>query len=458
MQLSAMDDNGKPVDWWFAYKVAGKSEASETDTAKATLPGGGGVKGTEYVYFDANSPQDGKLTLSSCRFDNNGALPNTLNPLYTEPGLSTQHLGWFFYNDENPINGSVNGSRGHTKGVLAFDMGTNSGFWLIQSTPKFPLKGKYGFPATGMPNAQTLLCITLPDADTARRIAAQMFAAQQPNVYLASTVPVDLESSPNDPRVLLMKNQIITGNSPVTSIIPFNSKGGVKFTSIAKNKYWGLDFYNDLVGPTLKENLDVETWGHAKVPQPLDSDKIHTVVDMAGIDLNPLGYSICWPEANDHAKLAISARSESVHFICVGDINFTVPMEKRSGGTVAFQCEALWSSISSVLVGVTTHLKAGSKAETLQAARRSASGRAKGPANAAATPPGAENAATKAVAKQTARQAAAKKAPTKKVAAKKAATKKVATKKVAVKKTPAKKAAPAKKKAPARAKAATAAG
>jgi hypothetical protein len=105
----------------------------------------------------------------------------------------------------------------------------------------------------------------------------------------------------------------------------------------------------------------------------LDSDKIHIVVDMTGIDLTPLGYNIYWPESNDHAKLAISARSESTHFICVGDINFTVPMEKRSGGTVAFQCEPLYSSLSSTLVGVTTHLKPGSKMEKLQTARRSAS-------------------------------------------------------------------------------------
>jgi deoxyribonuclease-2 len=390
MQLSAMDDNGKPVDWWFAYKVAGKAQASQTSKTKATLPdGGGAVKGTEYVYFDANSPQDGKLTLSSCRVDKNGALPNTLNQLYGEQGLSTQHLGWIFYNDENPINKVVNGQRGHTKGVLAFELGTNTGFWLIQSTPLFPLQGKYGFPDTGMPNAQTLLCITLSSADVARQIAAQMFAAQQPNVYLASQIPVDLENSPNDPRVLLMKDQIISGNTPVTSVIPFTSKGGVKFSSIAKNKYWGLDFYNDLVGPTLHENLDVETWGHAAVPGSLDSDKIHTVVDMTGIDLTPLGYNIYWPESNDHAKLAISARSESTHFICVGDINFTVPMEKRSGGTVAFQCEPLYTSLSSTLVGVTTHLKPGSKMEKLQTARRSAS------ATAAAASPKAKGATPK---------------------------------------------------------------
>jgi len=84
-----------------------------------------------------------------------------------------------------------------------------------------------------------------------------------------------------------------------------------------------------------------------------------------------LGIDISWPEPDDHAKLAISARSELDHFVCVGDINFTIAQRKRGGGTVAFQCEALWSSLSQVLVGVTTHLKPGSRAAKIQAAFKS---------------------------------------------------------------------------------------
>jgi hypothetical protein len=103
----------------------------------------------------------------------------------------------------------------------------------------------------------------------------------------------------------------------------------------------------------------------------LDSDKIHTVVDMKGINLLPLGIDISWPEPDDHAKIAISARSELTHFVCVGDINFTIAQRKRGGGTVAFQCEALWSSLSQILVGVTTHLKPGSLAAKIQAAFQS---------------------------------------------------------------------------------------
>jgi deoxyribonuclease-2 len=361
MDLSAMDNDGKPVDWWFMYKISGK--ATTKDKEKIS-----GLTGAEYIYFDSAEINNGKL-YEPVGDDvlKRGALPNTINQLYTQPGPATEHLGWFFYNDEDPLTGKTNGTLGHTKGVLAYDFGSDTAFWLVQSTPKFPeSKIEYEFPETGLPNAQTLLCITLKNADVSRSIANQMYSAQQPNVFLSSPLPADLVHLPNDPRVQLMEGKVVEGNSPFAATLPLLSKADMKFTSIAKNRYWGLDFYNDLVGPTLHDNLDVETWTHGTTPPSLQSDKVHTVVDMTGIDLTPLGYNIIWPETDDHAKLAISAASEATHFICVGDINFTLSMRKRSGGTVAFQCDPLWQGISDILTGVTTHLKTGSKAATQQ--------------------------------------------------------------------------------------------
>ena len=344
MAINAMDEKGNPVDWWFMYKVSGQSTTSD----------GKKVLGTEYIYFDANTPEDGKAILSPNQVDKNGVLPNTLAQIYN---AGNPNLGWFCYNDENPTTGQVVGSRGHTKGVLAFDLESDSAFWLVHSTPKFSPKDAYGYPKTGVKMAQTLLCMTLENAGVAQSIAKQMFVAQQPNVYLASDIPADLKSQPNDPRVKLIQDQAASGNTPVHVVIPFNSKGGVKFMSIAKNKTWGLDFYNDLVGPTLNENLDVETWEHDPTPLPGDSDKVHDVVAMKSVNLNPLGIDIAWGEADDHAKLAISDRKEQIHYVCVGDINFTIAQEKRGGGTVAFQCEPLWESISAILEDVSLPLK-----------------------------------------------------------------------------------------------------
>lgn len=350
MTISAIGDNGKAVDWWFMYKVAGKSTTAAGKKRPAL--NGKPVVGSEYIYFDARTPAKGKLVLSPNRLDTKGALPNTLAQLYGASAAANRNLGWFFYNDENPIDGKVNGSRGHTKGVLAFDLKSNTAFWLIQSTPKFPLKGKYGFPKTGMPNAQTLLCISLKDADVAQAIAKQMVVAQQPNVYLASKIPTALAKSPNDARVKLMQDQVASGNTPVHVIVPFLSRAGTRFMAIAKNRTWGLDFYNDLVGPALHENLEVETWEHDPVPPSADSDKTHKVVDMKAVNLSALGIDLLWPEPDDHAKLAISDKGEKNHFVCVGDINFTIAQRKRGGGTVAFQCEALWQSLYKILVAV----------------------------------------------------------------------------------------------------------
>jgi hypothetical protein len=59
-----------------------------------------------------------------------------------------------------------------------------------------------------------------------------------------------------------MNNSVDTMAKEFAQRIPFRSKASPKsggFMVIAKNKTWGKDFYNDLVGPTLHENIDVET-------------------------------------------------------------------------------------------------------------------------------------------------------------------------------------------------------
>lgn len=347
MAFGAMDEQGNPVDWWFIYKVAGKS--STGTGARHPVIRGAPVRGVEYLYFDANAKESEGLELSTSDLDSAGALPHTLSQIY---GATDPNVGWFCYNDENPIDDTINSSRGHTKGMLAFDLASDTGVWLIHSAPKFSPQGAYAYPETATPNAQTMLCITLQNADVARKIAEQMVAAQQPNVYLASSVPADLANAVDDARVMLMRDQVKEGEKPLHVVVPFVSQGGTKFTSIAKNKSWGLDFYTDLVGPTLHEDLDVETWEHDPVPPGKDSDRRHTVVDMKAVNLRALGIDLAWPEADDHAKLAISARSEHVHYVCVGDLNFTIAQRKRGGGTVAFRCEPLWRSISSILEDV----------------------------------------------------------------------------------------------------------
>lgn len=342
--LQAIGDRGAPVDWWFMYKIPSKSLVS--DGTKAT--------GTEYLYFDADAGSNQRLTLSPHLIDdpNRGALANTLNQII---GTDSPDRGWIFYNDEDPLTGKTNSNRGHAKGVLAFDLKSNSAFWLIHSTPKFSKQKIYDYPKTAVGNGQSFLCISLKDAEQANKIAEQMIIGQQPNVNIASKVPSKLEGRHDDARVKLLRDEVEHGHGPYADAIEIKSRCGKTFTSIAKNKHWNKagddDFYNDLVAIILKESIEVETWEHGVTPESRDTNSRHEVIAGKSVNLKslPISPSYSWSEENDHSKIAISEKKEKSKFVCVGDLNFTVAQEKRSGGTVAFGSEALWRDLFEII-------------------------------------------------------------------------------------------------------------
>ncbi len=51
MNISALDESGKAVDWWFAYKVPQMAKDASSTTAT----------GYEYIYYD---PKIGKVVKS----------------------------------------------------------------------------------------------------------------------------------------------------------------------------------------------------------------------------------------------------------------------------------------------------------------------------------------------------------------------------------------------------------
>jgi deoxyribonuclease II len=323
MNISALDEGGKPVDFWFAYKVPKLSQAASTHSAV----------GYEYVYYD---PKQKQVAASPNLMNGGkGALDLTLNSIFEKPAATT---GWILYNDEMPASAKHAdvGSFGHTKGVLAFDTATKTALWLLHSWPKFADPGVATMPTPIY--GQTFLCISL-DLATASQIAAQMLNHQQPQCFLPR-LPAQLKKT--DPLYLLAttSNPNASGDSDV---LDFKSKGGLPFKVIAKNRAWNKDFWNDLVGPALGADMNVETWIRGKIPPVLDSDGVHKTFDVKFIDLSHLGMPWAWPETHDHAKWGITTTSD---WVCVGDINRMVSQEKRGGGTIALQDKVLWASLS----------------------------------------------------------------------------------------------------------------
>ena len=333
MNISALDENGKPVDWWFIYKVPQLSPGAGID--KTT--------GYEYVYYDANidaDPDKSKRKVDKSPYvlnEGKGALNLTLESVFKNSKNPPATTGWVIYNDEMPASAkrADDGNLGHTKGVIAFDTASKSAYWLLHSWPKFAEPGAANDPTPKY--GQTYLCISL-DLATASKIAAQMADHQEPQVYFPRTA--DLPKT--DPLYLL--SQPLKPNPPASAdAMNLESKGGMPFKVIAKNRQWNDDFWNDLVGPTLKEDMDVESWIRGPIPPVADNDGIHKTFDIKYINLGSMGSQWAWPETHDHAKWGITLHSD---WVCIGDINRMISQRKRGGGTVAFQNEMLWKALS----------------------------------------------------------------------------------------------------------------
>ena len=327
MNVSALDESGQQVDWWFIYKVPQLSAGANNDSAS----------GYEYVYYDStiDAAPKARVAKSPYRLDTDqGALNRTLDSVFKNPSATT---GWILYNDEMPEDAKArdNGNLGHTKGVIAFDTATKTAFWLLHSWPKFadPKATEDPTPKYG----QTYLCLTL-DLASASQLAAQMANHQEPQTYLCNAANLPA----TDPLAVLM--QPLKPNPPGDSnVLDLKTRGGLPFKVIAKNKEWNQDFWNGLVGPTLGEDMDVESWIRGKIPPIADTDGIHKTFDLKYITLGPLGVHWAWPETHDHAKWGITTHSD---WICVGDINRMISQRKRGGGTVAFQNKTLWTALT----------------------------------------------------------------------------------------------------------------
>lgn len=322
MAISALDETGNPVDWWFIYKVPLLGGGANNDAAT----------GYEYAYYDPNQAKVGKSP--NLLSGGNGALNLTMNSVFNNRPAT---YGYVLYNDEMPLSmkRKDDGNLGHTKGVLAFDTESKTGYWLLHSWPKFAdIDGQVEpTPIYG----QTYLCLSL-DIDSVRKIADQMAHHQEPQVYKFDSVGL-----PKTDPLFALTQKPAPKPPGDSNVLNLTTRGGMPFKVIAKNREWQKDFWNELVGPTLGEDMDVETWIRGEIPPMADSDGIHKTFDVKYINLGPLGLHWAWPETHDHAKWGITTASD---WVCVGDINRMISQRNRGGGTIAFQNKTLWDALS----------------------------------------------------------------------------------------------------------------
>ncbi len=350
MNVSALGDGqGNPVDWWFVYKLPQGIGPGKQST------------GDEFLYCD--SGWNSELHLSKNRLnDKKNAVTETLRQLFS----GDAHTGYVLWNDEIPPTRSNpkpanNHAKGHSKGVLAFNKKTNSGFYLLHSTPRFPAVGEIELPADERDYGQTFLCVTLNYA-TIVQIAEIARLHHEPQVYASKNLPSDAGS----PLVKLAQHDHRPSGSkhPLFIDFKFRSKDRNEFRLFAKNKKWsepgngqgsGKDFWNHLVGPALHDNIDVETWRRGEVFENIDPGTNNVTMDVLGVNLASIGYhGYQWPFTKDHAKWGSTEHRPAglfLHhpgFIVIADINRDETQAKRGGGGLAFQHDGIWRALKSV--------------------------------------------------------------------------------------------------------------
>lgn len=339
MSISARNHGDQSVDWWFAYKLplGAKHPPDAHDGAPPAT-------GYEYLYFDPKLVKGTKepkpLALAHFRLNQaGGCFFNTVAQLFS----GRPQVGRVMYDDE--ISGiGQNVGRGHCKGILGFDLETDSAIWLIHSTPRYPVAWGPEYPEFEIIYAQTFLCISLPNIRTLENIAAVMTRQHEPWVF-GVRLPEDLPG--NSPLRALGSEYYTNDSGPFTEVLDFESRHGQPFRLIGKNARWGKDFWNQFVCDVLDCDLNVETWRRGTVADTLDDSGQHTVEDAQSINLEPIHVHYSWPYTRDHAKWAVSL-DRSDPWICVGDINRDISQAKRGGGTVAFQHSFLWDSLSKI--------------------------------------------------------------------------------------------------------------
>lgn len=326
--IEVKNEEGEKADWWFIYKTP-------------KLTGRKDNKGFDYFYYDDTSK---KLDLSKFKLnEKKGALHETLEGIFTDP---SDDVGYIVYNDEHATKVYNKSEKGHCKGILAFDKKNDRAVFLLYSTPRFPGKNEVTLPKDEEIYGQTYICITLPNYKTANQIAEQMLSQQNPQILTESSkLPKNIN---NDEALFLLYNGKSIAESKTPSTISFKSKAGKDFQLIAKSRFWGKDFWIDLVSPELKTDLVVETWRRGTVADSTDSTS--SLLDEDVLKLNfkvsqTLNYE--WRYTKDHAKwaVAIKDKANTDPWVCIADLNRMVSQEKRGGGSICFQDRNLWEAL-----------------------------------------------------------------------------------------------------------------
>ncbi|CAF3279442.1 unnamed protein product [Rotaria socialis] len=299
------------VDWFIIYKLPHLAHSIDPFVAN----------GTGYIYLDSSSPLD-KWLFSSQSIDSSLSLTGlTLGPLY-----KFKEYSYLFYNDQPP-NMPVSLIYGHSKGVLAFEDNTQTGFWFVHSVPHFPqiIEKGYDYPDSGRIFGQTMLCITLQSTSSLSvnsiDLLSNHFLFTRPLVFDSSLTP----SATN--RYLILANSIITNKGhinepPYTHIYTLNTSS-LEILTFAKYGLANMDMLSEFIVPSLRTSMLSETWSNGRqMNLPSNCTGQYHTENIEKLSFN-------FTVHHDHSKWLVSNDGT---WTCIGDMNRQAEQKVRHGG------------------------------------------------------------------------------------------------------------------------------
>jgi deoxyribonuclease-2 len=311
-------DSGSAVDAWVLFK---------------------GPKGTDYVYWDIETP----LVASphDLNSTSTGALAQTLDQLWSES--TTDYILW---NDDPPGSTEYNFTVGHTKGVWAWNTKTGDAIIVQHSIPLFPAgptqTQKYvGLGSNAWMYGQHAACFHTT-VDALNELAGPALLTI-PSIY-------DSRIHGDTPAGLALLAGGASRADPVCEAGAFLTSGGLNVTYFAKSTEWNNELYAACVAPALQTSLAVESWirGSACGPACPAGGSVD-VLDISGVSY-PGG--LAFSEYNDHSKWAVSAAMGAEgDWFCPADINRMTTQFKRGGGGYCFKNSELATAMRAAITG-----------------------------------------------------------------------------------------------------------